>query len=219
MVDKVNRFDFNSSNDLVQKLSRTVVLHNGSLVYIEGVEHWNKENSTLLARTPKNARVVIPLKEIDYQSPILGMFYSPFYKSAVTVSRGTSRQYRGGIPLESLRVTEAGKEANILGAHGNHLSIVLTDDFVNMVYNKYRDIPTCINLLKEGSSSVPFRRFHWIKNVFGNYLVYFKDRPIIMLGKTGNTIKEFSEDCSCNAHLTKIIPKEIEEIRRELSNG
>lgn len=218
-MDNVDCYDFRSSGDLQQKISRTVVFVEGSPVYIDGVQTYKREQSILLATFPSGKRGTVLLSQVDYQSPLLGMFYSPFYKCAVETARATTRQYRGGLPLESLRLTEAGNQNAYLSQHGNNLSIIFTDDFVNMLKNNFRSIPSCIKLLKDGAKSVPFRRFHWLKDTLGITTVMFKNRPLIMLDSKGSVVKEFSEDCAVHDHLTRVIPTEIELIKKELSNG
>lgn len=208
--DQINPLDFASKDDVIQKLARTVVLYKSKPVYVHTVVTKNK----LIVYGADKVPVEVGLDEVDYQAPKLGMFYDPACQFAIMPRRYAYRQYRGGLPMDSVQLmlcsgAYCGNTYNVRDS----LEIVMGEEFTNMLHNKYRTVTECMALIDgfKARGSVPFRKFHWITKEKNLVRMMFKDQ---MLASYDFKTKEFTQGNTAvyaDSSLISLVHKQIKE--------
>lgn len=212
MKDQVKVDAFDTVDDARQKLNRTFVLYNNSLCFVHDVLN-DGSYKAFLVGMDKKEYTKVPIKDIDFQAPHLGMFYSPFYKKSVLAVRVSARQYRGGLPANTLQFFDC-KTGDQLTDHGEHQRLIFTPEFEGMLFNKYPSVEEVVKLLKTTDvKSAPISKFHWIKKEScGTYMLLFRTHGILFLTKDGIEIDTF-ESSSVALNQRMLIGQKILEFK------
>lgn len=216
--DEIDGSQFASVDDVAQKLARTVVLYKGSPVYVHEILNID---SLGVRGSRDHAVVQVDIKDIDYQAPKLGLFYDDNRRCAILPIRYTTRQYRGGLPPDSVYFKEC--KGNYAGNEYRSNDIVfgtlLSDGFKNMLKNVYPTVTKCLDEIQSDKNifSMPFRRYHWIGKTKSKVTMWFKGFPII---EFDHKTKEFTEPQLAeyvNSALRSVIQSQIQEFKNHES--
>ncbi len=177
--DNVNPVGFSSVDDTMQKLNRTVVRYQGQPCFVNNI--LDKDTVSVVFKKGVKASV-IPTTELDISAPNLGLFYEPESKLTILATRWCTKQFMGGLPPGSLNLLVCGQNGYATGNAGFGdiiYTIILTPDFTDMLNNRYRSVTTALSMLREGSFSVPVRRYHWVRQNKSVVDFLFKDTILI----------------------------------------
>lgn len=217
--DLIDPCGFSSVDDVVQKLSRTFVVYKGTPVYVTNIVDMETVTVVQDSTTPA---FQAKIKDIDYSAPKLGMYFSPQQGTAIAVSRKTYRQYKGGLPPETLQMRLCTHSYSTVRFDGDILKEMFSDNFIKMLKNEYQSVTECLNLLRKNPKiiSVPFRRFHWLSQNKSVVTLFFKDYQIISYDyKTKTFSLGGSEIVSYQQQsLSSIINNQVEEFRNYVTS-
>lgn len=177
--DQIDPLKFTSIEDVVQKLRGTIVIWKDDPVYVSNI----LDKSTVCIQKFPGEPDAVPVKisEIDYSSPKLGLYFSTTYNSAVMPLRNTMRQYKGGLPPESIRSMECNRSGYMASRKENNTRDLFSNNFKSMLKNQYPTVSEVLNTLRSNPKiqSVPFRRFHWIFQDKSRVSMMFKDNLLV----------------------------------------
>ena len=212
--DEIDCSKFATTDDVAQKLSRTIVLYQGEPMYVHGIAD---KNTVSLMKNRDDPSIMVSIKDIDFQAPKLGLFFDSNRGTAVLPVRHTHRQYRGGLPPDCIIMKECRTVYQNTSVMYNDLvfSVLLSPDFNNMLQNKYPSVTECLNIIQrnQGVVSMPFRRYHWINKVKATVTMWFKGIPIITYDHKTRTWTEPVMPDYVNSIVRQKIQSQIQEFK------
>lgn len=215
MTDQVNTHEFLSIDDVAQRLGGTLLRHVPTGLWVTADHFGGSRGSyTFIARDKNNVRVEGPITDLDYSSPKLGIFKDrDNYISLAT--RRPDRQYRGGVPIQSIELICLSRE-NTRGMGAGDL----TSSFVDMLSGKYQSPEAVVSKFFEtgAPSEEPIKRLAWLKtNSFGVFMLKYMTKTIFAWTHKGTLLEQanVTTEISLQQKLLSEEARRIETILKE----
>lgn len=188
MVDLVNTHEFMSIDDVVQRMGGTLLRHIPTGLWVT-VDNFRGSRGayTFEARDKNNVRVDGPITNLDYSSPKLGIFKDRDNLVSLA-TRKPDRQYRGGVPLQSIEVFCLSRQDQRSMSNAD-----LTPSFVDMLSNKYPSSKDVLDKFFKTGVPIeePIKRLVWVKtNSFGVVMLKYMSKTVYAWTHKGTLLEQ-----------------------------
>lgn len=211
--DEVNEHEFASLEDVGQRLGGTLLKHKPSGLWIT-VDRFGGDfgRYTFQARDKSGNNVAGSIVELDYSSPKLGVFRDRDNCISLATRR-PDRQYRGGVPIQSIDLQCLSVENSRHMSGGD-----MTSSFIDMLSGVYHPIETTILKYKEDKKPIdfPVKRFAWVRiNNFGVVSLHYLKETVAAWTIRGTPL-EIDSVSSVASMQRMLMESEINKIKRSL---